>query len=92
MIYRLILPGIFILLATLLVGVNVVGVGHGPSTFDFVLYCAYPTCLVTGMLEPFLGGPDLLWFLICIVAGAVQYFLIGYLIDKWLKRNRKASN
>jgi hypothetical protein len=92
MMYRFILPAVFIILAILFVTVNVMGVGHGPNTFDFVLYCAYPTCLVTGLLEPFLGGPDLIWFLLCMVAGSFQYFLIGYFIDKLLERRAKRTS
>lgn len=89
MMYRFILPAIFMLIAILFVAVNVMGAGHGSSTFDFVLYCAYPACLVTGLLESFLGEPDFIWFLLCIVAGSVQYFLIGYFIDKLLQRRRR---
>ncbi len=92
MIFRFILPAIFLLLALLFVVVNLVGAGHGSSTFDFVLYCAYPACFLIGLLEPFLGEPDLLWFLLCVVAGAVQYFLIGYFIDLWLQRRRRLGD
>jgi hypothetical protein len=28
-----------------------------------------------------LGGPDLIWMLLCMVPATLQYFLIGYGID-----------
>ena len=83
------LPAIFLLIAILFVAVNVIGIGHGASTFDFVLYCAYPTAFLTDLLESYLGGPDLAWFLGGISAGAIQYFLIGYFMDKLLQRRRR---
>jgi phosphotransferase system glucose/maltose/N-acetylglucosamine-specific IIC component len=91
MMYRFILPSIFILFALLFVAVNVMGVGHGPSTFDFVLYFAYPACLATSLLEPYLGDVGLIWFLLCVVAASIQYFVLGYLIDKLLQRRRRVK-
>ena len=86
---RFILPGIFLLFGVLFLVVNMMGAGHGPSTFDFILYFSFPACLLTGLLDSFLGGPGLLWFLLCMVAGSVQYFFIGYFIDKLLQRRRR---
>lgn len=86
---RLILPGIFLLFGALFLAVNMMAAGHGPSTFDFVLYLSFPACFLTGLLDSLLGGPALLWFLLCMLAGSVQYYLIGYLIDKLWQRRRR---
>lgn len=92
--WRFMLPGIFLLGVILFVTVNVIGAGHGASTFDFVLYGAYPTAFLTDLFVSFLGGSDWLSFPLGVIAGSVQYFLMGYLIDKLGKRrkvNRLAS-
>lgn len=89
MAYRFLLTSFYVLLAVAFIVVNVMGVGHGPDTFDFVLYCAYPTAFVIGFLEPLVGGPDLIWFFLYMAGGGIQYFLIGLLIDKWLARRKK---
>lgn len=87
--FRIILPTIFLLGIVLFVAVNLLGAGHGPNTFDFVVSCAYPTAFLTDLLERLVGGPDTLWFLLGILAGSAQYFFIGYFIDKLLQRSRR---
>ena len=85
--FRIILPVVFLIVVVLFVGVAMMGAGgHGPNPFDFILYLAYPVCLVTSMLESVLGGPELLWLLLCLVLALAQYFFIGYFVDKLLQR------
>jgi hypothetical protein len=56
---------------------------------DFAIALAEIDAVLLEGLESFLGGPGLLWFLLFVVAGSVQYFFIGYLIDKLLQRRRE---
>lgn len=88
--YRFIVPGIFLLLVILFSAVYIAGTGgHGPNPFDFVGYLLFPACLLTGFLDSILGGPGLLWLVLCALASLLQYFLIGYAIDKLLAWRRK---
>ena len=87
--FRFLLPGMFFLLTVLFLVVYILGAGgHGPNPFDIIGYFLFPACLITGLLST-LGGPDLLWFLLCIVGATLQYFLIGYVIDLWIRRRRR---
>ena len=86
--WRFILPGVFLVGVILFITVNLIGAGHGASTFDFVLYCAYPTAFLTDLLTSSLGGRDWLSFPLGIIAGLVQCFLVGHLIDKLWQRHR----
>lgn len=87
--YRWLLPGIFIVLVAFLFAFYIMGAGgHGPNPFDFVVYFLYPGCLLTGSLESVVGGPRLLWMLLCVLIATMQYFLLGYLIDLWVGRFR----
>lgn len=89
--FRLLLPTIFLLIAMLFVAVNIVRAGHGPNTFDFVLYCAYPAAYLTDLLGSFFGGPALVSFLLGMGAGSLQYFVGGYFIDKLLQRHKRVE-
>jgi len=86
--YRYLLPGLLMLFAVLFIVANIIGIGHGDSTFDFVIYCAYPACLISVPLQALGESFALLSFLVCISAALVQYFVIGLLLDKWLARRR----
>ena len=88
--YRFVFPGLFFSVAALFFAVYIMGAGgHGPNPFDFVVYFMYPACLLTGLLESLVGGPGLVWFLLCILATVFQYFLIGYLVDLGIRRYRR---
>jgi hypothetical protein len=80
---------IYLLIAMLFLVVNMIGVGHGANTFDFVLYLSFPACLLTGLLESLLGGPALLWFSLCMIFASAQYFFIGYFFDRFFQRRRR---
>jgi hypothetical protein len=88
--YRYIAPAAFLVVAILFFAVYVVGAGgHGSNPFDFIGYLLFPACLITGFLDSFLGGPGLLWMLLCFLLCLVQYFLIGYVIDILLSKRRR---
>jgi hypothetical protein len=87
--YRLILPIAFLVIAILFFAVYVLGAGgHGTNPFDFVGYLLFPACLITGFLDSLIGGPGLLWMLLCFLLCLFQYFLIGYAIGRLLARRR----
>jgi hypothetical protein len=87
--FRFLLPGLFLLVAILFLAVYVLGAGgHGPNPFDFVINFLFPACLLVELLGA-LGGPELLWMLLCFVAATLQYFLLGYAIDWLIRRRRK---
>jgi hypothetical protein len=84
MTFRIVLPAIFLLFVMLFFAVNLVGAGHGASTFDFIVYAFYPAGYLTEQLGRVLGGRD--WFWSGVAAGAIQWFLVGYLLDKLWRR------
>jgi hypothetical protein len=83
--YRFIVPAVFLVLVVLFFAFVIAGVGHGPNPFDFIVYLSFPACFLTGPLQELLG-PSLLALLPCLVATLIQYFLIGYFIDRLLAR------
>jgi len=85
---RYILPGLFLLGICLWVTANVLGAGHGAHAFDFFAACAYPAVFLVDLLP---GLPDWLSNTLALVAGTIQWFLIGYLVDKWWQRRRAES-
>jgi hypothetical protein len=85
--YRYIFPSVFLVIAVLFFAVYVMGAGgHGPNPFDFIGYLLFPACLITGFLDSRLGGLGLLWMLLCFLICLLQYFLIGYAIDRVIAR------
>ena len=86
--FRFILPGLY-LLVLLLFGVFFLkgAGGHGWNPFDFFVYITMPACLLLDLL-PRAWGPQtgFLSFLLCALAGLVQWVIIGYLVDKLLSK------
>ena len=87
--FRVILPGIYILLVILL-GIGMVsGAGHTPKSLDFLFYALIPPCYVLDLFVPRLQIPALLNALLCLIAGLAMYTLLGVLIDRGLARYRQ---
>ena len=87
--YRIIVPAVFLLLMFFFFVFFVGGAGgHGSNPFDFVIYLLFPICFLTGPLLK-LGGPPIISFAVCILASGVQYFIIGFGIDKLLARRQR---
>jgi|SRR5215471_15730341 len=88
--FRLILPGLYVLLLLMFGIFFVKGAGgHGGNPFDFVVYITMPSCLLLDLL-PRAWGPQtgLFSFLLCALVGLMQWVIIGYLIDKLLSKRR----
>ena len=87
--YRYICPAAFLVIAILFFAVYVLGAGgHGNNPFDFIGYFLFPACLVTSFLDSLIGGPGLLWMLLCVLLCLFQYFLIGCAIDRFIAKRR----
>ena len=89
--YWLILPAMYaFLLLLFLIFFLISAGGHGLNPFSFVIDLMTPLCFLLNML-PASWGPQsgLLSFLLCALAGLVQWALIGYLIDKLRIRRRR---
>ena len=91
--YWLILPGAYSLLMLLFFVVLLLGAGHGPNPFEFVLYLIYPARFLLELI-PSSRSPNLFpLFLLFVLAGLIQWALVGYLIDKMIawRRNQKLT-
>lgn len=85
------LPGTYIVLMILLFLGHAQGAGHGKS-LELTEYLMQPACYVLSLLLGGIApiGNPLLAFLLCVLAGLVQYILLGYLIDIVLNRYRSS--
>ena len=95
--YRFLLPGIYLLLVLLFSVFFLKGAGgHGWNPFEFVFYLAFPAGFLLELLPASWGLQDgLLLFLLFMLAGLLQWALLGYLIDKlmaWRRKKRLAQN
>jgi hypothetical protein len=74
----------FIASAVLLVGFGRAGHGDGGEIF---YYISLPSGAISRVVdESFKSGEAAM--LSCLLAGLLQYFLLGYLLDFWLRRRR----
>lgn len=91
--FRFLLPGVYILLVLLFFVFFLKGAGgHGWNPFEFVVYLAFPAGLLLDLLPPSrLPLDDLLSPLLFILAGLIQWALIGYLIDRVVARLRRKN-
>lgn len=95
--FRLLLPGVYILLVLLFFVVFFeVADRHGWNPFEFVLYLGFPAGFLLELLPPSWGPQDGLSLdLLFMLAGLIQWIFIGYLIDKlvaWRRKKRLAQN
>jgi hypothetical protein len=83
-------PGLYVILLLLFGIFFVMGAsGHGWNPFDVVAYVMMPSCLLLDLLpHPWAPQTGLFSFLLCSLAGLIQWVLIGYLIDKLLSKWR----
>jgi hypothetical protein len=87
--FRFIVPAIFVVLAGGLFFFFALGAGgHGDNPFGFVLYLMFPVCFLVGLVT-YLGVPELLTLLLCVLGSVLQYFFIGYLIDIAVRKHRQ---
>jgi len=88
--YRFLVPAIYVLLVLLFFVFLIIGAGHGRSPFEFVFYLAFPAGLLLDLLPASWGlGGGLLLLLLFMLAGLIQWALLGYLIDKLVAWRRK---
>ncbi len=88
--FRFLIPAIYILLVLLFFLFFLKGAGgHGWNPFEFVFYLAFPAGFLLELLPASWGLDDLPLFLLFMLAGLIQWAIIGYLIDKLLARRRK---
>jgi hypothetical protein len=91
--FRFLLLGVYLLLVLLFLGfLFEVGDRHGWNPFEFVVYLALPTGLLSDLLPPrWIPEDGLLSLVMFLLAGSIQWALIGYLIDRLLARFRQKS-
>jgi len=88
--YRLLIPGLFLLLAAFFLAFFVQGAGgHSDNPFDFFAVLLFPACIIPGLLDSWLGGPALLWMSFCFFLSLFQYFMLGYVIDRLMARRAR---
>lgn len=90
--YRFLIPALFVVLAVFFFAFFAEGAGgHGDNPFDFVAFLLFPACVVTALLDSWLGGPALLWMILCFLLCLFQYFMLGHAIDRVAARRRRRS-
>lgn len=88
--YCYVLGGAYLLLAILYVLMLFAQIGHGSNPFDFVFYLILPACRLLDLLPAFVKAKSpLLLILSCLLAGVIQFALIGCVIDVVVSRFRK---
>lgn len=94
--YRFLLPGIYLLLVILFFVFFLKGAGgHGWNPFEYVFYLAFPAGFLLELLPNSWGLDDLPLTLLFMLAGLIQWALLGYLIDKlvaWRRKRRLAQS
>lgn len=92
MLFRFLFPAIYVLLVLLFFAFLIIGGGHGKSPFEFVFYLAFPVGFLLYLLPASWVPADISLLFLFVLAGLVQWVLVGYLIDKLIARLRKKSS
>ena len=88
--YCYVFVGAYLLLAILYVLMLFIQIGHGSNPFDFVFYLNKPACYVLDLFPDLIRRKSALpQILTCLLAGVVQFALIGSLIDLVISLYRK---
>lgn len=81
------LPGIYLLIVTVLILGMVIGAGHTPRVLDLLFYVLIPPCFILDRLLTRAAVPNILLnSLACLAAGLLMYTTIGALIDFGIAR------
>lgn len=89
MLFRFLLPGLYILLVIALFLGHAQGAGHGQS-LELINYVVLPAAYVSDFLLSFFPIGNIVVDLgSAILAGLIQYALLGYILDKVVARYRK---
>lgn len=88
--YCYVLGGAYLLLAILYVLLLFVQTGHESNPFDFVFYLNRPACRLLDLFPALVKARrPLLLIFSCLLAGVIQFALIGCVIDVVVSRFRK---
>ena len=88
--YCYVFAGAYLLLAILYVLMLFIQIGHGSNPFDFVFYLNKPACYVLDLFPDLIRRKSALpQILTCLLAGVVQFALIGSLMDLVISLYRK---
>lgn len=82
---RFVLPILYSVAALVLV-VGFGGVGHGKG-IELFYYLSLPSGAISTLVERTLQSGES-EMVSCFLAGLIQYFLLGYLLDLWRGRKR----
>ena len=86
--YRYVLPLGYTFLVILFFASFLLGMAEGPNPFRYIYFLMFPACFVLAFLSASASESDLLSIGLCALAGLLQYFLFGCLIDAILRRYR----
>lgn len=80
--FRWLLPGAYLVLLTVNVLLLIVGAGHVPARFDWLLYPIYWPCYVFDLVIPKTGiSNPAINLVLCLSIGFMTYFLLGLVVD-----------
>jgi len=85
---RFILPILYLIVSAVSI-IGFGGVGHGKGT-EIFFYVSLPSGAISLVVEKSLQSGE--WAVLsCFLAGLIQYFTVGYLLDRWLGRKQTGS-